>query len=207
MDGSSDLQKSNLTNLQLLRQGQLFGEISLIYDCLTTASVVAYKYSTIGRLDKKDFEEIVHEHPLILQYVKEGIFEYKDKDMRFIKMALKQLPFFEHLVNTDTIFYDIIYNLDTNKKNQGELLISKDEEIDQIYIVEKGIIEVYVIVGGKEVILERLFRGSIINFKNIFRKTKSQVNMRFAVESVVKSLSKPNIEKIRKMDKIIDRAI
>ena len=61
---------------------------------MTTASVVAFKYSTIGMLKKADFEEIVNEHPLILQYVKEGIFNYKDKDMRFIKMALKQLPFF-----------------------------------------------------------------------------------------------------------------
>ena len=174
---------------------------------MTTASVVAYKYSTVGKLVKKDFQEIVFEHPLILQYVKEGIFNYKDKDMRFIKMAIKQMPFFDHIVNTDTIFYDIIYNLDTNKKNQGELLISEGEDIDQIYIVEQGIIEVYVVIGGKQQVLERLFRGSIINFKNIFRKTKSQVYMRFAVESVVKSLSKENIEKIRKMDKIIDRAI
>ena len=55
--------------------------------------------------------------------LKEGIFNYKDKDMRFIKMALKQLPFFEHLGDTDTIFYDIIYSIDTNKKNQGEILI------------------------------------------------------------------------------------
>ena len=69
------------------------------------------------------------------------------------------------------------------------MLISKGEEIDQIYIVEQGIIEVYVIIGSKQVVLERLFRGSIINFKNIFRKTKSEVYMRFAVESVVKSIS------------------
>ena len=80
-----------------LRQGQLFGEISLIYNCLTTASVIALKYCTIGRLNQDDFNEIVLQHPQILKYIKEGIFEYNDKDMLFIKMTLKQLPFLAHL--------------------------------------------------------------------------------------------------------------
>ena len=103
---------------------------------MTTASVIALKYSTIGKLNKDDFKEIVHEHPLILQYVKEGIFDYRDKDMRFIKMALKQLPYFQHLQDTDTIFYSIIYSLDTVKKNQGDILIKEGDEINQIFIVE-----------------------------------------------------------------------
>mmetsp|Transcript_19260 Transcript_19260/g.26077 ORF Transcript_19260/g.26077 Transcript_19260/m.26077 type:complete len:91 (+) Transcript_19260:75-347(+) len=76
-------------NSKILRQGQLFGEISLIYNCLTTASVIALKYCTIGKLMQDDFEEITLQHPQILQYIKEGIFEYNDKDMCFIKMALK----------------------------------------------------------------------------------------------------------------------
>ena len=77
------------SNQKVLRQGQLFGEISLIYKCLTTASVIAMQYCTIGRLEQKDFNEIVLQHPRILQKIKEGIFEYNDKDMRFIKLALK----------------------------------------------------------------------------------------------------------------------
>lgn len=74
--------------MKVLRQGQLFGEISLIYNCKTTASVIAMKYCTIGKLNKKDFADICHRHPEILKFVKEGIFDYSDKDMRFIKMAL-----------------------------------------------------------------------------------------------------------------------
>ena len=42
-----------------------------------------------GKLKKDDFKAIVNEHPEILRYIREGIFEYQDKDMRFIKMALK----------------------------------------------------------------------------------------------------------------------
>ena len=80
---------------------------------MTTASVIALKYCMIGKLMQEDFEEITLQHPQILQYIKEGIFEYNDKDMCFIKMALKQLPFLSYLQDRDTIFYSIIYSLNT----------------------------------------------------------------------------------------------
>jgi len=59
--------------------------------------VIALKYCTIGVLSQKDFKDICHQHPLILQHIKEGIFEYTDKDMCFVKQALKQLPFLAYL--------------------------------------------------------------------------------------------------------------
>ena len=93
--------------------------------------------------------------------------------MRFIKNALKQLPFFQHLKDTETIFYEVIFSCVTFKRNQGYSLIKKDEKINDIYIVEQGIVEVSILVSGKPVILERLFRGSVINFKTIFRDTES----------------------------------
>jgi len=172
-----------------LRQGQLFGEISLIYNCLTTASVIALKYCTIGRLNQIDFDEIVLQHPQILKYIKEGIFEYNDKDMLFIKMTLKQLPFLAHLQDRDTVFYSIIYSLDTQKLNQGSILMHFGDNVEEIYIIEQGIVEVVTQIGGKEIVVERLFRGSVINYKNLFLQTKSQVMLRFASESVVKTLS------------------
>ena len=57
-DASVKSESNEHANLKILRQGQLFGEISLIYNCLTTASVIALKYCTIGQLAKKDFMEI-----------------------------------------------------------------------------------------------------------------------------------------------------
>lgn len=100
--------------------------------------------------------------------------------MRFIKNALKQLPFFKHLKDTDTIFYDIIFSCVTFKGNKNDTLIKKGEKIDNIYIVEQGIVEVSILISGKQVVLERLFRGSVINFKTIFSNYKSQVTMTFA---------------------------
>ena len=37
---------------KLLRPGYLFGEISIVYNCLTTATVQAKKYCNLGKLTK-----------------------------------------------------------------------------------------------------------------------------------------------------------
>ena len=41
-----------------LRPGTYFGEISLVYDCLCTAKVVAFKYCTLAMLTKEKFKDL-----------------------------------------------------------------------------------------------------------------------------------------------------
>ena len=137
---------------------------------MTTAAVIAKKYSTIGGMPKEDFNNMCHKYPEILKSIKEGIFKYKDKDMTFIKMALRQLPFFAHLQDTDTSFYDVIYKMKTVQRPK-EIFKKVGDPIDAIYIIEHGIAEIYLTIKGKDFVLERLFRGSVINYKSIF-KTK-----------------------------------
>lgn len=210
IEGAGEQSKHKLAKTKVLRQGQLFGEIALIYDCVTTASVIAQKYCTIGKLEPKYWEEVVNEHPSILQHVKAGIFEYQDKDMRFIKMALKQLPFFQHLQDTDTIFYDIIYKLKTEKNNAGTELLGQTPVVDEItkkvrlvtdiIIIESGQVEIFMNVDGKQVVLERLFRGSVINYKSIFlnKELPREIGLRFSCESVIKKLSSDDLKMISK---------
>ena len=88
-------------------------------------------------------------------------------------MALKQLPFLAHLNDRDTIFYEIIYSLDTRKLNSGQVLMHKGDHIEDIYIVEQGIVEIVTNLCGREIVIERLFRGSVINYKNVFMQTTS----------------------------------
>ena len=140
-----------------------------------------------------------HRYPEILKSIKEGIFKYKDKDMKFIKMALRQLPFFAHLEDTDTTLYDVIYKMKTVEPPKGPYKAIKDP-IREIYIIEHGIAEIYLTINGKDVVLERLFRGSVINYKSIFQKglMKFQVNLRFVSDAVVKILDYDDLEELRK---------
>jgi len=88
--------------------------------------------------------------------------------MKFIKMALRQLPFFAHLQDTDTALYDVIYRMQTKTLNKGDYLNIGDP-IHEVCILEHGIAEVYLTLHGRDVVLERLFRGSVINYKGVFQ--------------------------------------
>lgn len=48
---------------RLLTEGDHFGEISIIYKCLRTASVVSRNYSIIARLSYLRLREVLNEFP------------------------------------------------------------------------------------------------------------------------------------------------
>ena len=73
----------------MLRPGYLFGEISIVYDCLTTATVQAKKYCNLGKLDVEKYREIVTMQPKIQDEIKVGIYEYEDKMLKFIKRSMQ----------------------------------------------------------------------------------------------------------------------
>ena len=91
------------------------------------------------------------------------------------------------------------------------------DRINSIYIVEQGIVEVVVTIGGKETVIERLFRGSVINYKNAFRKKyissgekkdcESQVTLRFAAESVIKTLYFDKLDRIQRKDRELRKSV
>lgn len=62
-DNSAEMQskkkrRSNQEKPNPLRPGHYFGEISLIYDCLCTAKVIANKYCTLAKLEKESFKTL-----------------------------------------------------------------------------------------------------------------------------------------------------
>ncbi len=83
----------------------------------------------------------------------------------------------------------------------------KDNPIAEIYIIEQGIVEVVINISGREIVIERLFRGSVINYKNVFMQTSSKVVLRFAAESVIKTLSLASLTEIRNRNRDLNKAI
>jgi len=77
-------EKKNTYHLKNLRPGDYFGEISLIYGCKRTASVVSTKYSTLAMFNKVFYKEILIEFPELQDQLKKTIFTYNDRMKRFI---------------------------------------------------------------------------------------------------------------------------
>ena len=56
-------EKKKERKLKKLRHSDYFGEISLIYGCNRTATVVSTKYSQLAKLTKEDYKDILIEFP------------------------------------------------------------------------------------------------------------------------------------------------
>ena len=104
----------------MLRSGQYFGEISLVYGCKCTAKVVAKKYCTLAKLTKEKFKEVTTQIPAMLEEINKGIYEYDDKMLRFIRRSMASVPYLSGLEVEPQL--DIIYSLETQRKAKGEIL-------------------------------------------------------------------------------------
>lgn len=60
--------------------------------------------------------------------MKKNIYRYSDKTLAFLKQALKQIPYFEFLTDTDSTLYDIIYAFRTLKHVAGDILYSEGDK-------------------------------------------------------------------------------
>ena len=60
-----------------------------MYNCLTTADVLAKKYCNLGKLTKEKYKEVIVMQPKIQEEIKTGIYEYDDKMLNFIKSSMK----------------------------------------------------------------------------------------------------------------------
>ena len=90
----------------------------------------------------------------------------------------------------DPILYDIIYLLDTKTMIKGAELQKAGADADELYFLQSGMIEVYTEFEKKEFVIERLFKGSIVNYRTFFMEERGSVSLRFAAPSVLKVLSK-----------------
>ena len=73
----------------MLRSGQYFGEISLVYGCKCTAKVVAKKYCTLAQLTKDKFKDVTTRIPQLLETIHQGIKDYEDKIKQFIINSMR----------------------------------------------------------------------------------------------------------------------
>mmetsp|Transcript_10584 Transcript_10584/g.9334 ORF Transcript_10584/g.9334 Transcript_10584/m.9334 type:complete len:84 (+) Transcript_10584:489-740(+) len=62
---------------------------------------------------------------------------------------------------------DIVYCLNPVNFDKGGLIFKPGDEADTMYIVNSGMVEIYILIDNKvEFIIDRLYRGSVINHQS-----------------------------------------
>ena len=82
--------------------------------------------------------------PEFLTVIKDGVYDYDDKILRFIKKSMKQVPYLSNIVNyTDSekdvekkeCIHEIIFSLSTQKKAKGEILQKVGDDAEELYFL------------------------------------------------------------------------
>lgn len=77
-----------------LKQGDLFGELSVIFGCERTASVKAKQYCEAAYIKNVDFNQLLVNHPIVKKYFISRIMrEYDDEQRVFLMQTLKKIDY------------------------------------------------------------------------------------------------------------------
>jgi CRP-like cAMP-binding protein len=55
--------------VNILKEGDHFGEISMIYKCPRSATVTSRNYNTLAKLSEDNFQVLISEYPEYLKYL------------------------------------------------------------------------------------------------------------------------------------------
>lgn len=113
---------------------------------------------------------------------------YQDSQLTFIKQGIQSVPFFSNLSEEE--LYHIIFSLKTKAYLKHTVFQQPGDAANVLYFLQKGCIEVFTFSEGREFVLERLYRGSVINYHTFFQEDYAgEVFLRFSTSSVLKELS------------------
>lgn len=108
--------------------GDHFGEISLIYKCKRSATVISTNYNTFAKLKESAFKEINSEFPEYETQLKMHIIkEYgdqKDPKISFLKRIIKKLPYLKNVDNE--ILYDIMFSLKSRNFDKDIIVLAEE---------------------------------------------------------------------------------
>lgn len=94
----------------ILKEGEHFGEIALIYKCKRSATVISSNYNTFARILKPRFREVISEFPEYETCLKNNaIKNYRDKKIQFILRMIKRVEYLAK--HDDEVLYDLMFSL------------------------------------------------------------------------------------------------
>lgn len=160
-DGESD---DSISNVRTLHEGDHFGEVSLVFGCKRTASVVSNNYCTLASLCKPQFTELNNQFENMTNAFKKHACLYDDDIKMFIEKEMDKVPYFRRLsVMTKNNLY---FGFTRQTFEKGHFLCKRDAIAQNLILIAEGVVEASCAFDRRvkqQFIIERLGRGAIIN--------------------------------------------
>jgi CRP-like cAMP-binding protein len=178
----------------ILTKSDHFGEVSCLFNCKRTATVISSKYNILARLTKPKLRALTSDYPGLGDKFHKQIFSTSDKYKSFMQNIFEKIPFLNDL--NPLLFHQIIYSFNEIIYERGDTIYKVNDRTGFIVIVATGEIEVFLDINDSTFVTEKLQSGSVINSRNFyFDEETFQVNIRCSKRAKLLFMSKPQIER------------
>lgn len=78
------------------------------------------------------------------------------------------------------IFHEVMFNFMQDTFDKDSYLFKENEMSNAMFIVKNGIVEITCPIEGQDLVIERLYRGSIINHRSFLIADRSDISCKCA---------------------------
>ena len=118
--------------------------------------------------------------------------KYRYKRKRFIRNTFNRVEYLKSL--ECELYHDLLYKLETRTLEPHQTFLKERDPIDRLTIIEFGCLELYTEYEGTEFVLEKLYQGSVLNYRMLFLEEVMKVNVRASEYTTLLELSLSTFE-------------
>lgn len=160
-----------------LYPGDYFGEIAFLYNSKRSTSVTSTNYTTLGKIAESEVKNLFETYPFLKEELTKRTITYDDDLKIFLESALKTIDYLKDV--PEKTINRIIFSMTFAKFDKGSRIFQVDEVSHIMQIIQNGMVEIFTTMdNGVEFVIERLYRGSVINHRSFIIEDKIDVNAR-----------------------------
>jgi len=175
-----------------LGAGSIFGEVALLCKRNRTATVKTVLYSTIAQLNKRDFDTVCRIFSDFQNKLKQGISYYTDSLKTFILHLISDVDYFKPC-SQETI-EEISYYMEQSFIDKDNVLFREGDEIDRIYFIINGKINITVNINGIDVFIDALTQGCSIGCNGVLGEYMHNFTARAASNTTYLWITKDHLQ-------------
>jgi CRP-like cAMP-binding protein len=160
-----------------LTEGNYFGEIGLLFNTESTATIITSTYSSLASLDKNNFQEMLDIFPTTKSVFIQKIAQYKDNWMVFIKNMIRYVPYLKNLDPESLVM--LMYSLKQERFDSDEIIFKESPSTNCLYFIVEGEVELFTHIYDREAL--KIISGNEANLIGWRTDRKSKNLSKFAL--------------------------
>jgi hypothetical protein len=170
-------------------------EIAILHKCARSCSVISRNYNTFARLTKDGLRMIFHDYPSLKALMLAHIHTYHDPKKKFLLKIIKNIDYLKHL-SKETL-HQLVSQMNPLFFETGQIVAKEMTNADHILIVVNGSCELYTEFEGNEFVIERVYKGGIINSRSFLMADVNYCNIRATQNTRILQLSLKIVDEMK----------